>query len=509
MGFHRPRQEARMFSEVERVREEAESLLRRQYRAQWDNWVQGASLEVAGTYRGHEWLFSTETIGLVEEALRAAEGVESVALRYFRNHLLVERIALEVAELEDRIVNLQAAAVVEVDGVSVPFRQLNTLIANEPDSARRRRLADSAAPVLARLNPLLAEKLARSRQLAEGLGWSYTGLSGELREADLPALAVQARHLLDRTDELYHRSRRAATPLIGEEDERLQGCDLPRLFKGGRFEENFPATGLLETVSSFLAGIGINMEDQSGLRIHLEDHRTKNPRAVCFPIEVPGDIRLSVKPVGGAMDYRALFHEMGHAQHFLHTTTPYFEFRYLGSYTTTEAYASLFEGMMEHPDFLAGRMGLSEESLNGYLTLTVFQKLFLIRRYAAKLLYELELHEGMPQARERYRRLQQEATGLNFNDLDAERYLLDVDPFFYSADYFRAWQLEAMLDHHLDAEHGAPWFAHTSVSGDLRFLWAVGSAQSGRELAAGLGWEDTLPGPMLERIIRYAGRCGL
>ncbi len=498
-----------MFSQVERVREEAETLLRRQYEAQWANWVQGAPLEVAGTYRGHEGLFSTETIERVEEALRAAEGVESVALRSLRNHLLVERIALEVAELEDRIVNLQAAAVVETDSGSIPFRQLNTLIANEPDAARRRRLSDSAAPVLDRLNPLLADKLARCRKSAEGLGWSYTRLSAELRQADLPALAVQARHLLDRTDGLYRRSRQAAAPLIGEKDGHLQGCDLPWLFKGGGFEEDFPADRLLETVTSFLAGIGIRMEEQDGLKLHLDDHRTKNPRAVCFPIEVPGDIRLSVKPVGGAMDYRALFHEMGHAQHFLHTTTPYFEFRYLGSYTTTEAYASLFEGMLEHPDFLAGRMGLSGETLEGYLTLTVFQKLFLIRRYAAKLLYELELHQGSAQAKDRYRSLQQEATGLEFNELDAARYLLDVDPYFYSADYFRAWQLEAMLDRHLDAEHGSPWFAHASVSGDLRFLWAVGSGQSGQELASGLGWEETQPGPMLERIERYARRCGL
>ncbi len=495
-----------MFSEIEELRQEAEALLLEQYRAQWANWVQGAPLEIAATYEGHEDLFERATIERVGQAIRAAEGVEALALRFFRNHLLVEHIGRAVAGLEDRIMNLQAAASVEVDGTSFPFRQLNHRIANEPAAVRRRLLSDSAAPILARLTPLLEEKERISRERTEELGWTYLSLSAEIRQVDLATLAGQARNLLDRTAGLYRQSLEQALPLLGDTGDNFQGCDLPWLFKGNGFAEYFPADGLVEAVSDFLEGIGILIADQSGLQLHLGDTPAKNPRAVCFPIEVPGDIRLSIKPGSGAMDYRSLFHEMGHAQHFLHTTTPYFEFRYLGSYTTTEVYASLFEGMLEHPDFLERRLGMPEGPLAGYLALTVFQKLFLIRRYAAKLLYEIDLHSGAGEPRERYRILQEEATGMHLNEVDAERFLLDMDPFFYSADYFRAWQLEAMLDDRLDADHGAPWFAQADTREDLRFLWAVGSAQSANELATGLGEEGPIPGPLLARLTRYAER---
>lgn len=496
-----------MFREIEELRREAETLLLAQYRAQWANWVQGAPLEIAATYEGHGHLFEPSTIERVGQAVRATEGVEALALRFFRNHLLAEHIGRAVAELEDRIMNLQAAASLELDGTSFPFRQLNHRIANEPAADRRRRLSDAAAPIMERLSPLLLEKEKISRDRAEALGWTYLGLSAEIRQADLTALAGQARSLLDRTGGLYHQSLERALPLLGDTGgDGLQGCDLPWLFKGDGFAEYFPADGLMATVRTFLEGIGIDVADQAGLHLHLEDTPAKNPRAVCFPIAVPDDIRLSIKPGSGAMDYRSLFHEMGHAQHFLHTTTPYFEFRHLGSYTTTEVYASLFEGMLEHPDFLERRLGLPAGPLEDYLALTVFQKLFLIRRYAAKILYEMDLHAGVDGPRDRYRVLQEEATGMRLNEVDAERYLLDMDPFFYSADYFRAWQLEAMLDDRLDAGHGAPWFEQAGTREDLRFLWAVGSAQSADELAAGLGEEGPVPGPLLARLNRYIQR---
>ena len=46
----------------------------------------------------------------------------------------------------------------------------------------------------------------------------------------------------------------------------------------------------------------------------LEARPFKSPRPFCASISVPDEIKLVVNPHGGQQDYRALFHEAGHAQ---------------------------------------------------------------------------------------------------------------------------------------------------------------------------------------------------
>ena len=72
-------------------------------------------------------------------------------------------------------------------------------------------------------------------------------------------------------------------------------------------------------------------------------------------------------------------------------------------------------------------------------------KLVFLRRYAAKLAYELELHGGerpldaMPAL---YARLLGDAVGV---DWPAATYLADVDEGYYAANYLRAWAFETHL----------------------------------------------------------------
>jgi hypothetical protein len=70
-------------------------------------------------------------------------------------------------------------------------------------------------------------------------------------------------------------------------------------------------------------------------------------------------------------------------------------------------------------------------------------KLFFLRRFAAKLAYELELHGADPDLGalpDRYAALLGEATGVEWTP---KTWLEDVDGGFYVACYLRAWALEA------------------------------------------------------------------
>ncbi len=87
-----------------------------------------------------------------------------------------------------------------------------------------------------------------------------------------------------------------------------------------------------------------------------------------------------------------------------------------------------------------------------------------LRRYAAKLAYELELHGGggagaadtrTDGLAERYAELLGGALAIEW---PTETYLADVDPGFYCACYLRAWALETHLRSHLRERFGPAWF---------------------------------------------------
>jgi hypothetical protein len=161
-----------------------------------------------------------------------------------------------------------------------------------------------------------------------------------------------------------------------------------------------------------------------------------------------------------------------------------FEFRHLGDNSVTEAYAFLLEGLVEDPEWLRRTLGVEDADgrLAGHARA---QRLVLLRRYAAKVGYELELHGDGP-ARDlpgSYSRRLSRAVGLAW---PPETYLVDVDPSFYVAAYLRAWALEAALRAHLRERFGPAWFGEPEAGALLRSLWSQGQRLDAAELLAEL-----------------------
>ena len=179
-----------------------------------------------------------------------------------------------------------------------------------------------------------------------------------------------------------------------------------------------------------------------------------------------------IQPIGGLDDWRALFHEAGHTEHFAHTSARLpLEARRLGDNAVTEGYAFLLEHLVIDPAWLERRLdvGRGEE----IAAESAVRHLYALRRYCAKLLYELELHAGadldaMPG---RYVELLSEATKIEPSAVD---FLADVDPGFYVTSYLRAWALEAQLARHLRERFGRAWFAERQAGSLLRELWSEG-----------------------------------
>ncbi|HWB57392.1 MAG TPA: hypothetical protein VG479_10695, partial [Gaiellaceae bacterium] len=216
--------------------------------------------------------------------------------------------------------------------------------------------------------------------------------------------------------------------------------------------------------------------------LDLESRPRKSPRAFCAPIEVPGRVMLVIKPMGGPDDWYAFFHEAGHAEHFAHVSPSLeVEFKRLGDSSVTEGWAMLLEHLVSDPDWLSRRLDFPR--LEQFAADAAGGLLYFVRRYAGKLLYELELHGDVePEAmRPRYVEWQREATKI---EPPAADFLADVDAGFYSSCYLRAWAFHAQLRSFLREEYGRAWFTRREAGSLLRELWNEGQRMTAAELLA-------------------------
>ena len=138
---------------------------------------------------------------------------------------------------------------------------------------------------------------------------------------------------------------------------------------------------------------------------------------------------LVIQPIGGPDDWRALFHEGGHTEHFAHTSRDLsMEEKRLGDNAVTEGWAMLLQHLTDEPAWLTRRLDFPRPAEYAVEGATGF--LYFVRRYAAKILYEIEFHaaEDVTTMRGRYAELLSDALKI---DVTPANYLADIDSGFY------------------------------------------------------------------------------
>ena len=377
---------------------------------------------------------------------------------------------------------LEAELFVNLDGERIAYRMLGSEIANSADRKRRKRLEQARCALVDReLNPILLDLRARLHAAVHELG-SESAVD-LYRRFGLPLddLAAQCNSFLSETAELYERSLERLLKLrLGLRLDEVARYDTPRLLRANHWDAAFPGERMLSALKTTLAELGIDLRGQKNVEIDVASRPSKTPRAFCAPIEVPTRIVLVISPIGGPDDWRALFHEAGHTEHFAHTSAELpFEYRRRGDDAVTEGWAFLFEGMISTPAWLERLLGAEEASELGWEG--AVQKLYFVRRYCAKLLYELELHAAtdLGEMPARYVELQRLATLIEPCPND---YLRDVDEGFYCTSYLRAWAFESQIRGALVERFGAEWFKRLEAGELLRELWSQGQRLNADEL---------------------------
>jgi hypothetical protein len=429
------------------------------------------TLEVEAIYERHEELTRLETARSLEgapvELWRFA--CEGFLGNLTRGHQ--EKLAAIETELE-----------ATVDGETIPFRMLRVALSNEADRDRRQRIEETRRRLAdEQLNPLYLDAAQIDREAVASLGSpNYFELYKRFG-FKLDELAAQCAELLDETESLWDEAAdRAFRARLGLGLADAQSWDVPRLFRAPEWDASFRPDAMLPALEATLGELGIDLRSQSNVHLDLEPRPGKSPRAFCAPIEVPGRVMLVIQPIGGRDDWEALFHEAGHAEHFAHATGDLpMEARRLGDMAVTEGWAMLMQHLVTEPAWLRRRLDvprLEQVANDGAVSL-----LYFVRRYCAKLLYEVEFFQADDPAAMRPKYVELLGDALRI-PAAPENYLADIDGSFYVTGYLRSWAFEAQLRDFLRGELGNEWFARREAGDLLRELWSLGQGPTADDL---------------------------
>jgi hypothetical protein len=450
--------------------------------------------EIEAIYARHGELFTAGAVSSLRERRQAVEpgAEEGRRLRMLVDFAVEGYVGEQTKAAEAELARREADLVLELEGESIGFRESSVVQANEPDPERRARIEEARLEAAEReLSPLHVELTERQHEAARSLGWpSYFEMCVECKGVDYSNLAEQTAAFSSATDQSYPA---VLGPEVGRTLElpldELRRSDLPRFFRAADQDGRFPEADLLPSFLETMRGLGVDVRRQTGVVLDVEPRPKKSPRAFCAPVRTPGEVYLMLTPVGGREDFSVLMHEGGHAEHAAHVDPGLpFEFRCLGDNAITECFAFLLQHLVESPAWLQARLGIDDaDELVAYARAN---RLVYLRRYAAKLAYELELHgpeaPAWPELASRYSELLGSAVGVPW---PRQTFLSDVDPGFYSACYLRAWALETHLRAHLRSRHGDRWFESAAAGDELKALWRQGQRLSPEELLGQLTGE--------------------
>ena len=412
------------------------------------------------------------------------------------------RVGRAVAGLEDRLHAWESAAVVTLpDGERRPFQGVGIAIANAPDRSRRLTLDRARRAVLAEPTALRGARLAAEAEVLDRLtGLGVVEARAKLSGMDLDGLAAQCDVFLGRTTDLYRDALGERLRAIGVRASEAHRTDGAFLFRGAAFDGWFDGAALVPTARRQAGEMGLDVEAAGRVHLDTEDRERKRPRAFCAPVRVPAEVHLVIRPHGGYVDWRAFWHELGHALHFANAGTDLpFEHRWLGDTSVTECYAMLFEHALMMAPWLRRYTALRGADLERFLREQAFAQLAIVRRYAAKLRYEIALHRArsLAEGAQRYAEVLTDATGFRYEDEDA---FLDLDDGFYSARYLRAWQLEAILRETLVERLDEDWFRNPRTGPVLLELFRRGQRDDADALARSVVGTPLGFGPLTRQV---------
>jgi hypothetical protein len=407
-------------------------------------------------------------------------------------------VAQETAQLTDMLNFFVERCWMHVGSEKIPALEVVPWLQAQPDFDKREAMKKENSILLKGLmNPLLTGIMDLTvRLVTQQLGFeNFARFSEAKKQVSFDEKASLFEKYLNDTEKTY---RRRITPWIeekiGRSTENLSRYHALYLVRIRRFDSYFPASKLREIVDKTFLGLGFDFSTRSDVIFDLSDGPNKNPEGMCVGVEIPGEVHVLMKPVGGLIDFETLLHESGHA-FFLSHFDPGLAIEYRRLYRSPsldETFAFLFMELIENRQWLTGIAGMPADSADELVDLYRTKRLCLIRRYIGKFLAEKEFHEkGDIKDSKPYCDRLNAATGFVY---EPEAYLIDMDHDFYALDYLQAWAGAHVLRGCLEERFGEAWFRSAEAGDLLKQIAASGRRNTlDEQLAAFCGAPARLP----------------
>lgn len=499
----------RMNAEIEGIRQLTEKflteILEEEYRG---NAGIADQINTKAVFEKYSQLGKRETFnGVREYSFRVTDDGEKRQTKYLLEFSANFLEGCASSDLRDQITNSEASEILHFDGKDIPFHRAGVLLRNLEERRKRHELDHLLNAVAEKTNPLYQRFWELSHQVVKELGYSsYKHYCEDLSGLDYTWLAQVTADILRHTEELYRDNLKYyAKEVVGVPMKELKKHDLLFIMRATTYDRFFEKDRLLSCVESWTKELGVDMTAGGNITFDLETRDKKNPRAFCCPIEVPNRVVLSIMPQGGVQDYQAFLHELGHALHFGYTPKDMpMEYRYLGDNAVTEGFAFLNEHLTKNTNWVKRYLGDADYS--EYIRFAYFSELFMVRRYCAKLAYELRLHDGSPIKKELADIYTELLGKAGLCEYPRQNYLRDVDQDFYVARYLRAWLFESQMADYLREKFDQDWFCNPQAGKALvEKLWGSGQRLSADEMAKEMGYQGLSADSLLNTIEKALG----
>lgn len=469
-----------------------------------------SELPLEKLYRNYPEVAQTETFLEVKQAVldpRTDEGARA------RLKLLLEFLAGQVedslsASADEAVAALEATAVVPFGEGPLPFREAMARLPREPSREARDQLERGIGQFLWENQTPFARRREMAAITARQTGYSsYLELRSDVTGYSAEAMVQECADTLSQTEDAY---RDLLGYVLKKLDPNLRSLpsgaarrhDLQHAATAPWMAQHFPRNELVPSVTRCLSDMGLPPNAQGRIVLDTEDRPGKSARAFVADLRVPDDIRLVVRPGGGLDDYFALLHEFGHAQQLANVSSNVpVEERRLGDLSVTEGFAYLFDHLLLdeawHKRYLRLPANIAREAAR----LAAFNNLWLLRRYAAKLGYEVELYRRGPERAlaEEYEARMRSALMVGIH---RGNFLHDVDPQLYSSRYLRAWALEARLHAVLQERFNEDFWRNPATGTWLKGLFARGQRDDAAKLSLEVSGRPLSLSEAGQRLIR-------
>jgi hypothetical protein len=491
---------------INKLREQAENF---NQEISKEFYLQGAGLkndiDLDAIYSKYPDIHKKENIDLIQKEIEKNQNNPSEVkqLKILLENLYTELIGFELSDLMLESLSKETNGAIEIDNKRVPYRSVMGEILKTKERERRDEIEEKKDEFLDKeLNPLYVKMHVKEDKLIREYGFKnkidmFQSLSG----IDLYKVNAQMQDFLKKTEEMYIDTLSYfAKKKLDLSIDGLKRHDLMYMNRSKEFDKYFPKSEMMNKMKSFVSKMGIDITANNKISFDIESRENKSPRAFCSPVRIPNEVYLVLSPRGGKDDYTTFLHELGHALHFAHIDTNLgFEFKWFGDNSVTEGYAMNLDHLTLNPLWMKKVLDVDFEKNKDYFIQRNFDELMMLRRYAGKIDYEIKLAEsespvGMDSV------YQQILTDANKVQYSKSTYLQDVDGYFYTARYIRAWMFQENLSEILRNKFDEDWFLNPAAGKFLLDIYSYGQKYTADELMKMFGNAELSVEPLYKNI---------